>query len=638
MAGQGGVRGTARRSRGGDRASGLAAAWASPRRAGGRASWPARLRPAGPLALSAVVGAPDALLSRAAAAAEGWRGARRAPWRRARATRAARAAFDAAATDVTPTPGHPGVGDHWLVRLDKKLFHTVASRHWPGAERVLPRLSHSANHGRLWLALAAGMAATGHRTTRRAAVRGVASLALASLTVNTVAKRSVRRTRPLVHVVPMVRRLRRQPITTSFPSGHSASAAAFAVGVALESPRWGAVVAPIAASVAFSRIYTGAHYPSDVLVGSALGAGAALAVRGLVPTRSQLPPAARPRTDAPALPRGRGLIVVANSGSGATSVWPPRADPLDPIREALPEAEFWTFTPDPEPDLVPEEERARTAAERSVGGAAASRTAPDAEPPSLLELLEKAARRAAEVGGALGVCGGDGTVSAAAAVAAREGLPLAVLPGGTLNHFAYDLGLETVDDTCRAVTAGQAVAVDLARFTADGAATSTATHYVNTFSIGCYPEMVRIRERWAGRVGSWAAEVLAAAQVLRTAEPLDLVINGKRRAVWMLFVGNCSYRGVGSAPASRHDLADGLLDVRMVHGGRLPRARLLSAALLGVLRRSPVHAEARLRHLRVDEIPEGADLAYDGEITRAPRGLTLDKVNEALRVYRPLEV
>ncbi|MFD5001258.1 hypothetical protein ACFWNM_34885, partial [Streptomyces buecherae] len=74
MAGQGGVRGTARRSRGGDRASGLAAAWASPRRAGGRASWPARLRPAGPLALSAVVGAPDALLSRAAAAAEGWRG------------------------------------------------------------------------------------------------------------------------------------------------------------------------------------------------------------------------------------------------------------------------------------------------------------------------------------------------------------------------------------------------------------------------------------------------------------------------------------------------------------------------------------------------------------------------------------
>ncbi len=286
MAGQGGRWGAARRSRGSARASGPAA-WALPGRTGGRPSWPARPRPAGPLALSAVVGAPGGPLSRAAAAAERWRGARRAPWRGARATRAA------AVTDLTPVPGRPAA-DHWLVGLDKKLFQAVASRHWPGAERVLPRLSHSANHGRLWLALAAGMAATGHRPTRRAAVRGVASLALASLTVNTVAKRSVRRTRPLVPVVPMVRRLRRQPITTSFPSGHSASAAAFAVGVALESPRWGAVVAPIAASVAFSRVYTGAHYPSDVLVGSALGAGAALAVRGLVPTRSQLAPAAPP--------------------------------------------------------------------------------------------------------------------------------------------------------------------------------------------------------------------------------------------------------------------------------------------------------------------------------------------------------
>nr|WP_261994924.1 phosphatase PAP2 family protein [Streptomyces sp. me109] len=77
--------------------------------------------------------------------------------------------------------------------------------------------------------------------------------------------------------------LKRQPITTSFPSGHSASAAAFATGVALESRGWGVAVAPLATAVALSRVYTGAHFPSDVLAGAALGATAAYAVRGLLP-------------------------------------------------------------------------------------------------------------------------------------------------------------------------------------------------------------------------------------------------------------------------------------------------------------------------------------------------------------------
>lgn len=89
----------------------------------------------------------------------------------------------------------------------------------------------------------------------------------------------MRRSRPGLDAVPLGRRLKRQPVTTSFPSGHSASAAAFAAGIALESPVWGAVVAPVAISVAMSRVYTGVHFPSDVLAGAALGVGAAFAVR-----------------------------------------------------------------------------------------------------------------------------------------------------------------------------------------------------------------------------------------------------------------------------------------------------------------------------------------------------------------------
>lgn len=64
----------------------------------------------------------------------------------------------------------------------------------------------------------------------------------------------------------------------------------------------------------------------------------------------------------------------------------------------------------------------------------------------------------------LGICGGDGTINAAATAALRAGIPLAVFPGGTLNHFALDLGLAGAEDTCRALAAGHAVRVAVGRF------------------------------------------------------------------------------------------------------------------------------------------------------------------------------
>lgn len=86
----------------------------------------------------------------------------------------------------------------------------------------------------------------------------------------------------------------------------------------------------------------------------------------------------------------------------------------------------------------------------------------------------------------------------------------------------------------------------------------------------------------------------------------------------------------------RRDPADGLLDVRIVDGGPFARTRLLAAALTGALAHSPVYSAALLRRLRVSGLGAGAHLAYDGEVAPAPTELLLDKVNEALVVYRPL--
>ncbi|MFJ4774970.1 bifunctional phosphatase PAP2/diacylglycerol kinase family protein [Streptomyces sp. NPDC088762] len=479
-----------------------------------------------------------------------------------------------------------------VARWDRALFDMVARRHWPGADRVLPRLGRAANHGVLWGGTAVALTAFGSARARKAALRGIASLALASATINTVGKWSVRRPRPLLDGVPAVRQLSTQPQTTSFPSGHSASAFAFTAGLALESPGWGAVLAPVAASVAFSRVYTGVHYPSDVAAGAALGVAAGFVVRRLARDAQEArvsPGDERTAAGAPALPDGAGLTVVVNTGSGTAA-----NAGLDVLRSRLPRAEVI-----------------------------------ECAGPGLAAALEEAASRAA----VLGVCGGDGTVNAAATAALTAGLPLAVFPGGTLNHFALDLGLGGAEDTCRAVAAGQAVHVGVGRF-APGPE-GRPGYFLNNFSIGAYPELLRHRLRWSPRIGSGPAALLAAWRVLRAQRPVRLRLAGRPRSVWLLFAGNGTYHGTGPAPRRRESLGEGLLDVRLVHGGGRPGPRMLAAALAGPLSRSPVHVATRLRSLRVGDIPPGTPLAYDGEYADAPSSLVLDELPDALTVYRP---
>lgn len=175
--------------------------------------------------------------------------------------------------------------------------------------------------------------------------------------------------------------------------------------------------------MAFSRVYTGVHYPSDVLVGASLGVAAGFVVRRLARDAQEarvVPGDERPAAGAPALPDGAGLTVVVNTGSGTAA-----AAGLDILRTRLPAAEVI-----------------------------------ECEGPELSAALAKAAARAT----VLGVCGGDGTVNAAATAALRAGVPLAVFPGGTLNHFAMDFGLVGAEATCEAVAQGQAVRVGVGRF------------------------------------------------------------------------------------------------------------------------------------------------------------------------------
>ena len=178
-----------------------------------------------------------------------------------------------------------------LVRLDTTVYSAIATTPTPLLDRVLRGVSRAANYSKLWLASSAVLAVPGGPRGRDAAVDGLASVALTSAVVNGALKplaRRHRRDRDTFNV-PAGRQVR-MPASRSFPSGHAASAFAFAASVAADGPQAGLILNVAAAVVAYSRVHTGVHYPGDVIAGSLTGAAlapiAVSALRRLRATRS----------------------------------------------------------------------------------------------------------------------------------------------------------------------------------------------------------------------------------------------------------------------------------------------------------------------------------------------------------------
>ena len=480
-------------------------------------------------------------------------------------------------------------------RVDRELVRRSAViPHWP-ADPGLRALSTAANHSLLWLAAAAVLASR-KGATRRGALRGVAAIGGASFTINALAKPLLPRRRPAYDDLPVARRLalRDHPRSSSFPSGHAASAAAFATAVMMESPAVGLAVAPVAAAVAYSRVHTGAHWPSDVAAGVLMGTGIGLATRRWWPLRIGESAESSRRVCVPALPDGEGLVVMINPCAG-----PDGENPGAELAAAWPAAR--QLIAEPDGDLTKQLEAELEAAGLPVR--------------------------------ALGVAGGDGTVAAVAAVAAGRQLPLVVVPSGTLNHFARDIGVLQLSDVVNAVRDGSAAVVDLGTVRIDDA---PPHWFLNTASLGGYPDLVAMRECGQARWGKWPAAALALIRVLREADPLVARIDGVSRKVWLVFVGNGLYRPRGFAAAARHRLDSGLIDVRYVRADvRLSRTRFLIAALAGALQRSRTYVQQERADLQVEVVGRPLALATDGEVVAEGRRFWFSTQPAALKVYRP---
>ena len=175
-----------------------------------------------------------------------------------------------------------------LGNLDRATYDAIATTPTPALDEPLRRLSRAADKSKLWLAIAAGLAIGGGSAGRRAALRGTLAIGATSALVNLGVKPVSFRTRPdrAQAGVPGQRQVK-MPGSTSFPSGHSASAFAFATAISRDRPWTALACGFLAAAVAYSRVHTGVHYPGDTVVGSLIGASTGLAVSR--PARPRLP-------------------------------------------------------------------------------------------------------------------------------------------------------------------------------------------------------------------------------------------------------------------------------------------------------------------------------------------------------------
>jgi undecaprenyl-diphosphatase len=178
-----------------------------------------------------------------------------------------------------PAPAQPSRPAAWaaeLNALDVAVYAAIAATPTPGVDLALQRLSRAANHSKLWVGCSALLVAVGGERGRRAAENGLTAVALTSAVVNLGLKPIGHRRRPDrdLHRVPVARQVA-MPRSTSWPSGHSASAFAFASGVGAAWPAAGIPLNALASLVAYSRVHTGVHYPSDAIAGAVSGVGLA---------------------------------------------------------------------------------------------------------------------------------------------------------------------------------------------------------------------------------------------------------------------------------------------------------------------------------------------------------------------------
>ncbi len=231
--------------------------------------------------------------------------------------------------------------------------------------------------------------------------------------------------------------------------------------------------------------------------------------------------------------------------------------------------------------------------------------------------------------------GGDGTLSSVAAGLVNSGIALGVLPLGTLNHFAKDLGIpldpRAALDT---VANGEARPIDVGEV--------NGRYFINNSSLGLYPSIVHRRELQQTRLGrgKWPAFVWATMSALRRYPFLDthLIVDERENAFRtpFVFVGNNEYLMDGLRIGARSSLDRGVLCVCVAQRtGRWGLVRLAFRALFGHLREARDFRAMLARNVVVETRHQRLRVSTDGEVCMLDTPLHYRIHPRALQVIVP---
>lgn len=234
------------------------------------------------------------------------------------------------------------------------------------------------------------------------------------------------------------------------------------------------------------------------------------------------------------------------------------------------------------------------------------------------------------------VAGGDGTIATAAGVVARKETELAILPAGTLNHFAKDHGIPDDLPAAAAIARGSTIEKADVGYVGDSI-------FLNTSSIGAYVTFVRTRERFEDFLGYKIASLVALLRMfssLRTFS-VELEVDGQKKSYRtpMVFIGAGERELQLPTLGNRKQGGRRGLHVMIVQG-RKP-ARLFAIALAAIARgtkeagRMPHFDEFVVESCRIELTRPGATIGIDGELKRMSSPLAYRIERDAISLVVP---